>query len=67
MERGDREKALAHTREARQLATCDGPHDYTYKVAYDEAGALLAKLGVGTGKQDNEHLHLRRRCKCPRD
>ena len=67
MERGDREKALAHTREARQLATCDGPHDYTYKVAYDEAGALLAKLGVGTGKQDNEHLHLQRRCKCPPD
>jgi tetratricopeptide (TPR) repeat protein len=42
-ERG--EKALAHAREARRLATCDGPPDYTYKVAYDEAGALLARLG----------------------
>jgi len=47
IERGDREKALAHTREARRLATCDGPPDYTYKVAYDEAGALLAQLGEG--------------------
>ena len=47
IERGDREKALAHAREARRLATCDGPPDYTYKVAYDEAGALLEKLGEG--------------------
>ena len=46
-ERGDREKALAHPPEARRLATCDGPPDYTYKVAYDEAGALLEKLGEG--------------------
>ena len=44
METGDREQALAHAREARRLAACDGPPDYTYKVAYDEAGALLAKL-----------------------
>ncbi len=43
-EDGRREEALAHAREARRLATCDGP-PYTYKVAYDEAGALLAKLG----------------------
>jgi hypothetical protein len=28
----------------RAVATCDGPPDYTYKVAYDEAGALLAEL-----------------------
>ncbi len=47
IERGDREKALAHAQEARRLATCDGPPDHTYKVAYDEAGALLAKLGEG--------------------
>jgi hypothetical protein len=50
IERGDRERALAHAREARRLATCDGPPDYTYKVAYDEAGALLEKLGEGGAK-----------------
>ncbi|MBF8285912.1 MAG: hypothetical protein HW378_4827, partial [Anaerolineales bacterium] len=43
--------ALQHAREARKLATCDGASqgdepDYTYKVAYDEAGALLVQLGV---------------------
>jgi hypothetical protein len=43
--------ALQHAREARKLATCDGAPqgdepDYTYKVAYDEAGALLVQLGV---------------------
>jgi len=41
----DRKKAQEHAQEARRLATCDGPPDYTYKVAYDEAGALLAQLG----------------------
>ena len=54
IERGDRERALAHAREARRLATCDGPPDYTYKVAYDEAGALLAQLGEGGARYDNE-------------
>jgi hypothetical protein len=49
IERGDRERALAHAQAARRLATCDGPPDYTYKVAYDEAGALLAQLGEGGG------------------
>lgn len=44
---GDREKALSHAREARQLATCDGPPNYTYKVAYEEAGILLEELGEG--------------------
>jgi len=44
LERGDREQAREHARQARELATCDGPPDYTYKVAYDEAGALLAQL-----------------------
>jgi len=41
---GDREKALVHALQARQLAFCDGPPDYTYKVAYEEAGALLERL-----------------------
>ena len=42
---GDNEAAREHARQARDLATCDGPPHYTYKVAYDEAGALLARLG----------------------
>lgn len=42
--RGDRSAAVHHAAEARRLATCDGPPDYTYKAAYDEAGALLAEL-----------------------
>jgi tetratricopeptide (TPR) repeat protein len=41
---GDKATALEHANEARRLATCDGPPDYTYKVAYDEAGALLEQL-----------------------
>jgi tetratricopeptide (TPR) repeat protein len=47
LEDGDEETALEHTREARRLATCDGPPDYTYKVAYDEAGALLQRIESG--------------------
>ncbi len=43
---GDEQTALAHARQAHRLARCDGPPDYTYKVAYDEAGALLARLGA---------------------
>jgi tetratricopeptide (TPR) repeat protein len=42
---GDKRAAFLHAREARRLATCDGPPDYTYKVAYDEAGQLLSELG----------------------
>ena len=42
--RGDKSIARHHATEARRLATCDGPPDYTYKAAYDEAGALLKKL-----------------------
>jgi tetratricopeptide (TPR) repeat protein len=42
--RNDKATALMHAKEARRLATCDGPPDYTYKAAYDEAGALLAEL-----------------------
>ncbi len=45
LDAGDKRAALLHAREARRLATCDGPPDYTYKVAYDEAGALLEQLG----------------------
>ena len=45
--RGDKAAALEHAEEARRLATCDGPPDYTYKAAYDEAGALLAELEEG--------------------
>ena len=43
--RGDKPTARQHAGEARRLATCDGPPDYTYKAAYDEAGALLKQLG----------------------
>lgn len=42
---GDKALAKEHATEARKLATCDGPPDYTYKAAYDEAGALLKQLG----------------------
>ena len=42
--RGDRDTARHHAEEAHRLATCDGPPDYTYKAAYDEAAALLASL-----------------------
>ncbi len=45
LEAGDRRAAEAYAKQARRLATCDGPPDYTYKVAYEEAGALLKKLG----------------------
>jgi tetratricopeptide (TPR) repeat protein len=40
---GDHPQALAHAQIARQLATCDGG-DHVYRVAYDEAGALLTQL-----------------------
>jgi len=42
--RGDKATALDHAKEARRLATCDGPPDYTYQAAYDEAGALVGEL-----------------------
>ena len=41
--RGDCEAVLRHATEAKRLATCDGPPDYTHKVAYDEACAFLAE------------------------
>lgn len=37
----DRLSARKHAEEARRWAVCDGPPDYTYKVAYDEAVKLL--------------------------
>jgi tetratricopeptide (TPR) repeat protein len=39
--RGDKAAGLEHAQKAKELATCDGPPDYTYKAAYDEACALL--------------------------
>ena len=39
----DKVKAKAYALEAKNLATCDGP-PYYYKVAYDEAEAMLEKL-----------------------
>lgn len=39
-----RDSAREHAAEARRLATCDGPPDYTYKVAYDEAEAMLTEI-----------------------
>jgi len=38
--RGDKAVAKEHAEKAKELATCDGPPDYTYKAAYDEACAL---------------------------
>jgi tetratricopeptide (TPR) repeat protein len=40
----DKAKAKQYAEEAKQLATCDGP-PYYYKVAYEEAEAMLKKLG----------------------
>jgi tetratricopeptide (TPR) repeat protein len=40
-DRGDANELRHHATEALRLATCDGPPDYTYKAAYDEATALL--------------------------
>lgn len=37
--------ATYHAREARKLATCDG-EPYVYRVAYDEAGVLLAQVST---------------------
>lgn len=42
--RNDKAGARKHAQQAKDLATCDGPPDYTYKVAYDEAEALLKQL-----------------------
>jgi tetratricopeptide (TPR) repeat protein len=39
----DKDAALLHAREALKLATCDGP-PYYYKVAYEEAELLIARL-----------------------
>lgn len=39
--RVDRTDAKEHAQQARTLASCDGPPDYTYYAAYAEACALL--------------------------
>lgn len=44
-QRGDLAAARDHARHAHRLATCDGPPDYTYKVAYELSAALLRELG----------------------
>jgi tetratricopeptide (TPR) repeat protein len=44
LSRSDRRAARQHAEEARRLATCDGPPDYTYAAAYAESGALLASF-----------------------
>jgi hypothetical protein len=44
-ELSDKEVATLHAKEALKLATCDGP-PYYYKVAYDEAVAMLERLKV---------------------
>ncbi len=40
-DRDDAKALRGHATEALRLATCDGPPDYTYKVAFDEATALV--------------------------
>jgi tetratricopeptide (TPR) repeat protein len=42
--RNDNVAANEHAQQAKDLAFCDGPPDYTYKAAYDEALALLEQL-----------------------
>lgn len=44
--RGERASAKEHAEEALCLAMCDGPPEYTYKAAYDEARVLLADLSA---------------------
>jgi tetratricopeptide (TPR) repeat protein len=39
--RGDKAAAKDHAQQAEKLAYRDGPPDYTYKAAYDEARAML--------------------------
>ncbi|MEN6578300.1 MAG: toll/interleukin-1 receptor domain-containing protein [Phycisphaerales bacterium] len=48
--RGDKTTGLDHAQRAKELATCDGPPDYTYKAAYDEACALLKEHGGSSFK-----------------
>jgi tetratricopeptide (TPR) repeat protein len=40
-ERGQPHAMREHAQRAKELATCDGPPDYTYKAAYEEASRLL--------------------------
>jgi hypothetical protein len=43
--KSNEEAAIFHAKEALRLATCDGG-EYTYKVAYEEAKAMLERLKV---------------------
>ena len=42
--RDDNDAAKDHAQEARDLASCDGPPDYMYKAAYEEAVGMLGQL-----------------------
>jgi hypothetical protein len=42
-----RSAARGHTKDARRLATCNGPPDYTFNAAYDEAVTLDKWKDVG--------------------
>jgi tetratricopeptide (TPR) repeat protein len=46
--RGEETAAREHAQKAKELATCHGPPDYTYKAAYDEAAALLKELSASS-------------------
>ena len=43
LRRNDKASALVHAQQARALATCDG-EPYVYRVAFDEAGALIKEI-----------------------
>lgn len=43
-ENGNFDYSREHATKAKGLAECDGPPDSTYRVAYDEALALITKL-----------------------
>jgi tetratricopeptide (TPR) repeat protein len=59
LDAGDRTAALEHARLARQLATCDGPPDTTYKVAYEEAGAMVGRLEGWRDTTTNEEQRMK--------
>jgi len=44
IEKDDVQKKRMHAERAYALAICDGPPDYTYKIVYHEAAALLNQL-----------------------
>jgi tetratricopeptide (TPR) repeat protein len=42
--RGEKKLAMEYAQKAKDLANCDGPPDFTYKAAYDDACRMLKKL-----------------------